>query len=253
MRVALFSDVHGNLVALEALLAELEREAPDATVCLGDVAQGGAQPAECLDRVRELGCPVVLGNADDLLLTLDASAEEGDPERQRRLVEVAEWSISRVGEERLAFIRGFRPTVEVDLGSGRTLLGFHGSPRSFDEVLLPTSADEELERALAGRSAAVFAGGHVHLQWQRRLGERLFVSVGSVGLAYDRDQPEDAFFFDPWAEYALLSTDADGVEVEFRRVPFDAEEVVAATLASGHPYAEDAARGWCRPSPSRLS
>lgn len=247
MRVAIFSDVHGNLVALEALLAELEREQPDATVCLGDVAQGGAEPAECLDLVRELGCPVVLGNADDLLLTLDVSAEEGDPERQRRLVEVAEWSIARVGEERLAFVRGFTPTVELDLGGGRTLLGFHGSPRSFDEILLPTTADEKLERALAGWQAAVSAGGHVHHQWQRRLGDRLFVSVGSAGLAYDHDQPADAFFYRPWAEYALLSVDESGVEVEFRRVPFDAGEVVEATLASGHPYAEDAARGWRRP------
>jgi predicted phosphodiesterase len=250
VRVALFSDVHGNLVALEALLAELEREAPAATLCLGDVAQGGPQPAECLDRVRELGCPVVLGNADDLLLTLDASAEEADPERQRRLVEVAEWSLSHLGDDHLAFLRSFRPTVELDLGAGRTLLGFHGSLRSFDEVLLPSVSDEELERALDGRAAAAYAGGHVHLQWQRRLGgERLFVSVGSVGLAYDHDQPEDAFFFDPWAEYALLTTGPAAVEVEFRRVPFDAEAVVAATLASGRPYAEDSARGWRRPSP----
>jgi predicted phosphodiesterase len=246
LRVALFSDVHGNLVALEALLAALEREAPDATLCLGDLAQGGAQPAGCLDRVRELGCPVVLGNADDLLLTLDVSAEEGDPERQRRLVEVGEWSIAEIGDERLAFVRSFRPTVELDLGGGRTLLGFHGSPRSFDEVLLPTTPDEELEAALVGTTAAVLAGGHVHRQWRRRLGGSLFVSVGSAGLV-QRDEP-DGPVYEPWAEYALLHAEPGGVEVEFRRVPFDPEEVVEATLASGHPYAEDVARGWRRGS-----
>ena len=70
MRVALFSDVHGNAVAFDVFLADLDRQDVDRVVCLGDHAQGGPQPAECLERLRDLECPAVMGNSDDFLLTL---------------------------------------------------------------------------------------------------------------------------------------------------------------------------------------
>ena len=75
MRVALFSDVHGNAVAFDAFLADLDGQDVNSVVCLGDHAQGGAQPAECLERLRDLECPAVMGNSDDFLLTLDPGDE----------------------------------------------------------------------------------------------------------------------------------------------------------------------------------
>ncbi|MEX2645486.1 MAG: metallophosphoesterase family protein [Gaiellaceae bacterium] len=107
MRTALVSDVHGNAVALEAVLADLDREPVDQVVALGDMAQGGPQPAEVVDTVAALGWPVVLGNADDFLLDPDAGAEEAT-ERQ---LEARAWSVERLGPGRLETIRGFAPTV----------------------------------------------------------------------------------------------------------------------------------------------
>src|SRR5919108_1893362 len=159
-RTALVSDVHGNAVALEAVAAALERDAVDQVVCLGDVAQGGPQPAEVIDRIRQLGWPVVLGNADDFLLDPEAGAEPATP----RLLEVREWSVSRLGPDRLEYIGSFSPTVEADLGDGRRLLGFHGSPASYDDVILPWLETEVVHGFLTGRDASVLAGGHVHLQ-----------------------------------------------------------------------------------------
>jgi predicted phosphodiesterase len=241
VRVALFSDVHGNAVAFNALLDELERTSVDHLVCLGDHAQGGAQPAECLERLRKLGCPVVMGNSDHFVLTLDPG-EEAVTEQQ---LETARWSASQLSDELLEFHRSFQPTVELDLGDGRTLLAFHGSPRSRDEILGPWMEEEAFREPLEGHGATVFAGGHIHLQWTRRCGPAYFVNPGSVGLAYDHHQPEESFRADALAEFAILTLDG-AVEVEFRRVPFDRAAVLKAIETSGMPHPEPAARLWAR-------
>ncbi len=132
MKTALISDIHGNAVAFEAVLAELDA---DQVVCLGDAVQGGPQPVEVLDRLAELGCPIVLGNADALLLDPPAG-----PERFR---EVAEWTVSQLSPGHLEQIRSFEPRVSLEIGD-RRLLAFHGGPDDYDQILLPWTPIEEL-------------------------------------------------------------------------------------------------------------
>src|SRR3954471_332689 len=122
MRTALISDVHGNAVALDAVLSDLERDPVDQVVCLGDMLQGGSQPAEVVHRLRELACPVVLGNADAFLLDPDA----GEEDKTERQLAVREWTLTQIADDGAAFIQTFRPTLDVPLGQGRTLLAFHG-------------------------------------------------------------------------------------------------------------------------------
>jgi predicted phosphodiesterase len=239
LRVALFSDVHGNGVAFRAVLEDLEGQGVDSGACLGDHAQGGPQPAECLELLRELGWPAVMGNSDHFLLTLDPG-EEPVTDAQ---IENAKWSQSQLSEELLAFHRSFPPTVEVDLGGSRTLLAFHATPRSREEIAGPWMEEEEFRAPFDGHDAAVFAGGHTHQQWARRLGDAYYVNPGSVGLPVDHLQsgPTRA---EVAAEYAILTVDGPGIGVEFRRVPFDAEEVIHSAEQSGMPNPEDAARPW---------
>jgi predicted phosphodiesterase len=182
-----------------------------------------------------------MGNSDHFLLTLDPG-EEAVTDRQ---LETARWSAAQLSDELLEFHRNFEPTVEVDLGGG-SLLAFHGSPRSHDEIVGPWMEEDAFREPFEGLDATVLAGGHIHLQWTRRCGRAYFVNPGSVGLAYDHHQPEESFRCDPWAEYALLSIDDGAVGIEFRRVPFDAAEVLQAIQASGMPHPESAARLWRR-------
>ena len=240
MRVALFSDVHGNAVAFDAFLADLGRQDVDLVVCLGDHAQGGAQPAECLERLRELGCPAVMGNSDHFLLM----ADPGDEPATEAQLETVRWSQAQLSDELLDFHGGFQPTVELDLGGGGTLLAFHGTPRSRNEVIGPWMEEAAFRKPFEDVEATLLAGGHTHQQWARRLGDRYYVNPGSVGLAYDHHQPEESFRADPCAEYAVLTVDGPGVGVEFRRVPFDAGAVIDAIEASGMPHADQAARFW---------
>ena len=209
-------------------------------VCLGDHAQGGPQPAECLELLRELGCPAVMGNSDHFLLTLDP----GDEEVTDAQIENAKWSQSQLSDDLLAFHQSFEPTTELDLGDGRTLLAFHGTPRSRDEIVSPWIDEEEFRARFDGLDAAVFAGGHTHQQWARRLGDAYYVNPGSVGLPVDHHQSESPPRADVFAEYAILTVDDLGVGVEFRRISFDVGDVIRSVEASGMPNPENAAGPW---------
>jgi predicted phosphodiesterase len=209
--LGLVSDIHGNDTALAAVVAELTRLGVEQVLCLGDAVQGGAQPGEVLDRLASLGWPVILGNADAFLLEVPADSPEPITEAQ---LERRAWTLSRLEPGRLAQIRAFVPTLDVELDGGLTLRAFHGSPRSYDDVVLPESPDGQVEQLLGGSGVDLLAGGHTHLQWARYVDGALYVNPGSVGLAYDRF--EDAPQPKQVAEYAIVS----GGSVEFRRVPW---------------------------------
>lgn len=238
MRVALFSDVHGNGVAFRAMLADLAEREVDATLCLGDHAQGGPEPAACLDLLRELGCPAVYGNSDHFLLTLDFG-EEKVTEAQ---IANAKWSQSQLSDELLALQRSFTPTAKLELRGGGTLLAFHATPRSREELVGPWMEEADFREPFEGLDAAVFAGGHAHQQWARRLGDAYYVNPGSVGLPVDHLQsgPTRA---ETEAEYAILTVDG-AVGVEFRRVPFDVGELFETIEQSGMPNPEEATGPW---------
>jgi predicted phosphodiesterase len=241
MRLAIFSDIHGNAIALDAVLADLGADPPNQLVCLGDAIQGGPQPALVVARLRALGCPIVMGNADDFLLRgSESHGEQVSPERQRQLDAVREWSLSQLSPEDLEFIAGFQPTVELDLGGGRSLLCFHGSPASFNDVLLPNTPDAEVQKLLEPYRPRFMCGGHTHVQHLRRLGDSFYFNPGAVGLAYNHDQPDDGFRANPWAEYAVLTVDGARLSLDFRRVPYDPAALIAIYQSSGRPFAETA-------------
>ncbi len=214
MPLALVSDIHGNDTALAAVVLELERLGIERVVCLGDAVQGGPQPREVLDRLATLGWPVILGNADDFLLEVQADSPEQITEAQleRRL-----WTLAQLEPRHLEQMRSFVPTLDIDLDGGLTLRAFHGSPHSYDDVLLPETADAQVEHLLGGSGVDLLAGGHTHLQWTRYVDGALYVNPGSVGLAYDRhdEDPQPV----PVAEYAVVT----GGSVEFRRKSWQSE------------------------------
>jgi len=239
MRLALISDIHGNLPALERVLAELTREDVDELICLGDVAVG-PQPVETLDRVQALDCTTVMGNWDSCLLG-------GEPqvhgEIAEMLADVCTWSAAQISPAQQEYIRSFRETHEIRLDENLTLLMFHGSPRSFDDYIYATTSDDELESMLAGYEADVYAGGHTHFQMFRRLGESVIVNAGSVGQPFRRRQ-EGMMRLSPWAEFCIVSYSDGKLGVELRRAPLDVESLAEMVRTSGMPDAERWAELW---------
>jgi predicted phosphodiesterase len=209
--LALVSDIHGNDAALAVVVDELERLGVEHVVCLGDAVQGGPQPREVLDRLGALGWPVILGNADDFLLTVPDDSPEPITDA---LLERRTWTLEQLEPSHIEQMRSFVPTLDVEVDCGLTLRAFHGSPHSYDDVVLPETPDAQVERVFGGSGVDLLAGGHTHLQWTRYVDGALYVNPGSVGLAYDRHdevlQPRQV------AEYAIVT----GGSVEFRRVPW---------------------------------
>jgi predicted phosphodiesterase len=235
MRTAIIADVHGNLVALDAVLAEIHAEGVGQIICLGDVAATGPQPAQVVARLRELGCPQVMGNADAFLL--DPTPTEHAEGDQKKIEEIDAWCAGQLSEADRAFLASFRPTAGVPLGEGTTLLAYHASPRSYDEGITTETPDVALAEMLAGHHAQVFAGGHTHMQMLRRHRDQLVLNPGSVGLPMDAVPPVDGIRNAPWAEYAEVTAEGGRLEVSLRRTPFDVAALLRAADESGMPHA----------------
>lgn len=245
MRTALVSDAHGNALALTAVVEELDREEIERVVCLGDMLQGGAQPAECLALLRERHWTAVLGNADAFVL--DPGTAEGSTEEvTESQLAVRAWSRGLLSDADAAEIGAWPLSIDVDLGHGWSLLAFHATPVSYEPVLLPTTPEDEFRSLLGAVDADLAAGGHTHLQFVRRVGATTFVNPGSVGLGYEHGQERSTFSTDAWASYAVVTSTPAGLRIELRRVAFDAEAVAGAVRRSGMPGAEDHALVWDR-------
>lgn len=240
MRIAIISDMHGNDFAFEKVEAEIKLQGIDQIVCLGDAIQGGAQPKETVNRLRNMKCPVVIGNADDWLMTGIENGKDNIPEeRLKKMHTIREWSLSQLNDEDINFIKSFQPTVTINLEKDLNLLCFHGSPTDYDDVILPTTPEEDFQKYLGAFNNNILAGGHTHTQQIRRCGERFFLNPGSVGLPFSSYQT-DGFYIDAWAEYAILTVEKNNIGVQFRRIIYDVKEYIAVYRLSGRPFAEDA-------------
>jgi len=240
MKIAIISDIHGNCLALETVLGDIKKVGVDSLVCLGDVVQGGPQPAETLAVLRDLECPVVMGNTDDWMLTGITAEAVTESEKQTR-----EWTISLLSKTDLEFMTQFAHTVEIELNKNKKLLCFHGSPKSYDDHILSSTSDAELEKFLGDDlSSLIYTGGHVHSQVLRRIGDTFYFRPGSVGRVYDRNRIHDpkraklGFQLDLRAEYAILTSTEMQLSLEFRQVPIDIEELSKIWKTTQRPDAE---------------
>lgn len=243
MRIALIADIHGNCVALDAVLAELEAARVDELICLGDVAALGPQPREVIARLRERQCPVVMGNTDAWLLAPtpgDAVDANNRP--------LTRWSIAQLSDIDRAYIRAFVPVVARPLDDRRTLLCAHGSPRSYDDAITATTPAPALDAMIDGYDAAIMAGGHTHIQMLRRHQDMQIVNPGSVGLpGVGATSPPNQHV--QWAEYAVIDVDGGGnLTIALHRTPLDVERMIATARASGMPDVAWWASKWEQPS-----
>lgn len=247
MQIAIISDMHGNCFALDRVLDDIRRQGIEQIVCLGDAIQGGAQPAKTLERLRELRCPIVMGNADAWLITGQETSPNEQMSEQQRAVRA--WSLAQLSEDDIAFVRQFQPTIEIPLEVGKKLLCFHGSPHSFDDIILPDTPDDTVRRFMDGFDATLLTGGHTHTQQLRRLGESWYFNPGSVSLAYNwglTDLATGRVGVDPWSDYAIVSSEGGTLGITFRHVPFNVDELARIIRASGRPYADEAIAAYRR-------
>lgn len=224
MRIAVLSDVHGNISGLEACLADLDEQGgADTLVGAGDFCADGPRPVEVLECLRERGALCVRGNTDRYIVeSADAQSNLQSAEDAAEAAEFA-WQRKRLGSAWLAWLRGLPFAQRFGDGPGG-LLVVHANPKSDDEHIWPDADDALLERVTDGVAERTIAFGHLHLPYVRTWRDRLLVDVASAGL------PKDG---DPRAGYALFTQRSGGWEVKHRRAAFDVEKVIHDIKQSG--------------------
>jgi putative phosphoesterase len=226
MRIAILSDIHSNLHALEAVLADVARLKPDQILCLGDLVDYGAYPNEVIELIRERNIPTVMGNCDEGVgFDLNERSLAHRTAEDARVSRASlRWTRERTTPAHKEFLRGLPLQLRQNL-AGVHVMSVHGSPRKIDEYVYqnrPAATFEQLAK-LAGCDVLLF--GHTHLPYRRRVGRTLFVNAGSVG------RPKDG---DPRAGYAVLQLERHR-KVEFRRVAYDVHAAARAVREAGLP------------------
>jgi len=181
MRVGIFSDVHGNLQALEATLSSLEHRRVDQLLCLGDIATLGLQPREVINRLEKMDCKILLGNHESALLFPEKHEQFGIP---KFLFPTIQWCLDQIGDFGLNFIKTFAMTEKIILNEFYSLLAFHGTPTSNFEIFDLYNDDSISETQMFFPNTNVFAGGHTHMQILQRSKTFTFINPGSAGSVF---------------------------------------------------------------------
>jgi predicted phosphodiesterase len=235
MRLALFGDIHGNLIALEAFQARLRELGVTSAVCLGDVSMAGPQPRECIQRLAEWGAPCALGNTDEWCLEPEPQDFQ-DPNSQK-FMDLKLWGVAQLGADERAAVAGYQARVELDLPGGARLAAFHGAPGSNTTLVTYRVTQEEMFHLYAGVDAAVAVCGHSHEQMLRPLGEIVVVNPGSLGRPIEFNSG-GGMCWRTWAEFAILDYEPGRMTLHFERMNYNVEAFFESVRRSGMPHAD---------------
>ena len=228
MKIAVFSDIHGNHEALANVLKDIDEQKPNHIFCLGDLVGYGPRPNEVIDTIREAKIPTVMGNYDE-----GVGYEKGDcgcayvtDKEKANGQHSIDWTTEQVTAENKKCLRSLNDKIELNANGFKVLL-VHGSPRRINEYLYEDRPDRSLTRMLEFVEADVMICGHTHKPYHKVVGGVHLINDGSVG------KPKDG---DPRACYALISID-ETVNVEFKRVEYPVEAVAEEIISVGLPEA----------------
>lgn len=231
MRVAAFSDTHGNVIALEAVLADIRRQGPfDHVLMAGDLVAGGPRPAETLHLISALHCSIVLGNTDYYLFAESAAIEAAQlkPSEQR----MNAWAATRIGAHGLAMLRSLPRAYHLPGPEGGIRM-VHANPDDLEAPIAPDEDEATLRQRLQSVREPVLLFGHLHIAYTRQVGSLLLVDTASAGF------PRDGDWRAVWSE---IWHDGTRWQARLHRVEYDRAAVIEDLLASDMPRAEKRAR-----------
>jgi len=225
MRIAILSDIHGNQVALEAVLQDIDHQ-PDISqiIIAGDLCLNGPRPREVLSIVQQLGCPVIQGN-------VDADVAGQNEQKRVKKQDTIGWTREQIGQDGINYLASLPFYHLVVNTQGTDLLVVHANPLNQEDAIYSTTPDSQLEVFLGNLAPTIgaLAFGHYHVAYQRRWRDLLLVDVGSCGLPRDKDKR---------ASYAILSWEEHTWQAEHRRVPYDVSATTKQLKQCGIPHFE---------------
>jgi predicted phosphodiesterase len=250
MRLAVISDIHGNLAALEIALADLQAAGgADKLWVLGDHAWGGPRPVECIQRLQALttewgegNIGFIRGNTDRYLVMASPSAAKpaDNEEAYARMLASfriwsanVEWTFIQLSFAEYEWLTKLRGELDLDVPGYGGVIGYHGTPGNDEGFLKPDTPLDEADDALLDREGRLGIGGHIHEQMDRQLTRWRVVNVGSVGMSFDKPGH---------VEYGIFTFESGDVRIDLRAIPYDVEPVIADLQACGYPGWEQTAK-----------
>ncbi|GMA63200.1 metallophosphoesterase family protein [Alicyclobacillus fastidiosus] len=216
MRVAFISDIHGNAVALRAVLDDIRSLGCDKVYVLGDICYRGPDPKACLELVQSAAADVLKGNADEWVVT---GIQPGQVSEDRFVMMSAErqFTVSQLTTGDIQYLEQLPMTLSERV-NGVEWFAFHATPHDLFAVLQEFADEQTVEqKVFCGHDANVFLYGHIHLPYVRQIGDRTLLNLGSVGLPFDGI---------PQASYAVVEFHRARVDINLRRVPYDVDAAI---------------------------
>nr|WP_263324592.1 metallophosphatase family protein [Neobacillus sp. Marseille-Q6967] len=228
MKAAFISDIHGNAVALEAVLADIEKKGADKIYVLGDICYRGPEPKRSLDLVRSLHTEVIKGNADEWVVRGVRKGEVPAPALEMMNRE-REWTVAQLSSSEITYLEELPSQLHLEI-EGAEVAAFHATPDSLFEIVLPHADDETLlTKMMKPDSAQVYVYAHIHRPYIRYLNGKVIMNIGSVGLPFDGLAK---------ASYGIVEITDGKVSTSIERVSFNLEKVVQLYEEVNYPNAE---------------
>lgn len=228
MKIAFISDIHGNAVALEAVLQDIHHRGIDKIYVLGDLCYRGPEPKRSLELVRSLKTEVIKGNADEWVVR---GVREGEvPEKALALMNTErDWTVSQLESSDIAYLENLSTQLKLEL-AGTAIHGFHATPDSLFDIVHPYAEDSIIETDLMkAADAQVYVYAHIHRPYIRYINGKVIMNIGSVGLPFDGLAK---------ASYGLIDLEEGNIRTSIERVGYDIEKTIALYNEVDYPNAE---------------
>ena len=227
MKLAFISDIHGNAVALEAVLNDIKEKDFDKVFVLGDICYRGPEPQRALDLVRDLDCEVIKGNADEWVVR---GVQQGEvPDHAIEIMnKERDWIVSHLSHESVEYLRELPTQLNLEV-EGVRIHAFHPTPDSLFDVVLPDASDDKILENLVTKKADLYIYAHIHKPYTRFVNGKCIVNIGSVGLPFDGVKK---------ASYCIVEINKGSILTSNVRVSFDVQKVVDQYKKVEYPNAE---------------
>ncbi|MFO7815144.1 MAG: metallophosphoesterase family protein [Halanaerobiales bacterium] len=224
MKIAIFSDIHGNISALEAVMEDIEYVGVDKTYCLGDLVGYGPYPNEVIELIKENEIETVMGNYDKGVgFNLDDCGCAYKTQEKKALGDRSlEWTKKEVTDQNKDFLKALQENIKFEVEGEKVLL-VHGSPRKINQYLFFNHPGRSIKRMMEDYDADIMVTGHTHLPYVKKINDKLLINEGSVGKQKPYHQEQKSFSRE--AKYLILNLGKESVSTELRSIRYDYEKI----------------------------